>query len=130
MTPSSTINWGVSAGYHDASISVVKGKEILFAAHAERYSRVKNDKLLNSGLIQDALKWGEPDNIYWFENPLWKATRRMFRLQNKWWTNPKDYFTMVGYEPPCKIKWGSHHKSHMRAGYYTSPFSESCYSCY
>ena len=94
------------------SISVVKGKEILFA-YAERYSRVKNDKLLNSGLIQDALKWGEPDNIYWFENPLWKATRRMFVAQNKWWTNPKDYFTMVGYEPPCKIKWGSHHKSHM-----------------
>ncbi len=125
MTPSSTINWGVSAGYHDASISVVKGKEIVFAGHAERYSRWKNDKLLNSGLIQDALKWGEPDNIYWFENPLWKATRRMFAGQNKWWTNPKDYFTMVGYEPPCKIKWGSHHKSHMAAGYYTSPFSES-----
>ena len=90
------INWGVSAGYHDASISVVKGKEILFAGHAERYSRVKNDKLLNSGLIRDALKWGEPDNIYWFENPVWKTTRRIFAGQNKWWTNPKDYFTMVG----------------------------------
>ena len=85
---------------------------------------LKNDKLLNSGLIQDALKWGEPDNIYWFENPVWKATRRIFAGQNKWWTNPKDYFTMVGYEPPCKIKWGSHHKSHMAAGYYTSPFKE------
>ena len=36
VTPSSTINWGVSAGYHDASISVVKGKEIVFAGHAER----------------------------------------------------------------------------------------------
>ena len=37
---------GISEGFHDASIAVVEGNQILFAAQAERYTRVKNDKRL------------------------------------------------------------------------------------
>ena len=37
---------GISEGFHDAAIAVVEGNQILFAAQAERYTRVKNDKRL------------------------------------------------------------------------------------
>ena len=63
-------DWGVSAGYHDAALSVIKDGKIVFAGHAERYSRKKNDKSLNAGLINDALHFGEPDQIFWFESRL------------------------------------------------------------
>ena len=81
-------DWGVSAGYHDAALSVIKDGKIVFAGHAERYSRKKNDKSLNAGLINDALQFGEPDQVFWFENPLLKATVG-FRGQGNWWTNPR-----------------------------------------
>ena len=116
-------DWGVSAGYHDAALSVIKDGKIVFAGHAERYSCKKNDKLLNAGLINDALQFGEPDQVFWFENPLLKATRRAFAGQGNWWTNPREYFKDTYYDPPCKIKWGNHHRSHMAAGYYTRPFN-------
>lgn len=47
---------GISSMFHDASVSVVEDGKILFAAHAERYSKVKNDRFLNRQLITDALK--------------------------------------------------------------------------
>ena len=117
------INWGVSAGYHDASLSVVKDGEIVFASHAERYSRHKNDKHLNAFLIDEALGYGEPDVVHWYENPLLKSTRRIYSGQKNIWTNPKKYLSEHGYNPR-KMKWGNHHRSHMAAGYYTRPFED------
>ena len=66
------VEWGISAGTHDASITVMRGDEILFASHSERYSRLKNDKDLDDSLITSALKWGKPSIVYWYENPLLK----------------------------------------------------------
>ena len=34
---------GINETSHDASISLIKNDEILFAGHAERYSKNKND---------------------------------------------------------------------------------------
>lgn len=118
------ISWGVSAGFHDASLTVIKDDVIVFAAHSERYSKIKNDKELNWGLLRDALDFGDPDIICWYENPLIKATRRIWAGQKNWYKNPKKHFTEIGYTPKCKIVWGNHHKSHWAAGYYTSPFNE------
>jgi len=119
------IAWGVSAGFHDAALSVVDSRQILFASHSERYSREKNDKNLHSDLIQDALQFGYPEIIFWYENPLLKATRRIYAGQSNWYTNPKKYFTEAGFDPCCHIEWGNHHESHMAAGHYTSPFGSS-----
>ena len=49
---------GVSCGFHDAAISLIDDGEILFAGHAERYSKVKHDKELNSKLLNNALDYG------------------------------------------------------------------------
>ena len=66
------IKWGVAAGTHDGSLAVVKDNEILFASHTERYSRKKNDAHLNTQLIEEALKFGNPDIIhcYMLGNPI------------------------------------------------------------
>ena len=50
---------GISSGYHDAALSLIDGSEILFAGHAERYSKHKHDKELNQGLIYDCLQHGQ-----------------------------------------------------------------------
>ena len=119
------ISWGVSAGFHDAALTIVQDGVIVFASHSERYGRIKNDKNLTWGLLRAALEFGKPDIIFWYENPLLKATRRIWAGQKNWYKNPRSYFTDVGYNPECPIEWGNHHKSHFAAGYYTSPFVSS-----
>ena len=75
------ITWGVSALSHDAAISVISGQEILFAAHAERYSRIKNDPYLNYHIIKEALEYGYPHEIVWYERPFLKKTRQLYSRQ-------------------------------------------------
>jgi predicted NodU family carbamoyl transferase len=58
------IEWGISAAAHDAALTVVSGREILFASSAERYSGVKNDKHLHKDLIEAALQYGKPEKIH------------------------------------------------------------------
>ena len=46
---------GVSAGFHDAGLTVVEDGEICFAAHSERYSKKKHDKDLCEDIINLSL---------------------------------------------------------------------------
>ena len=117
------IKWGVSFMIHDASLCVMKDTKILFASHAERYSGIKNDANLNEALINDALKFGKPDAIYFYENPALKTLRRLYAGQGFKFSNPKKYFRDLGITAP--VYWGNHHKSHAAAGFFTSPFNEA-----
>ena len=36
---------GISEGFHDASVALVEGDEVLWAKHAERLTRKKNDPI-------------------------------------------------------------------------------------
>ena len=38
---------GFSEGYHDAGVTLIENGEILYASHAERYSKKKNDRLIH-----------------------------------------------------------------------------------
>ena len=114
--------WGISALNHDASITVVRNNEILFAAHAERYSRIKNDQFLNDKIISAALQYGEPDEIVWFEKPFLKKTRQAYAGQ---WSevmgqSPRKYMNSLGFFD-VPIEYVSHHHSHAAAGYFTTP---------
>lgn len=122
------IIWGVNAMNHDASISVVNSdtKEILFAAHAERYSRVKNDTELNHELIIDAHEFGDPEKIVWFENPWGRKLRYLKSGQYKLLLekSPKKYMReWLGWD--CPLIYSDHHQSHAAGGYYTSGFSDA-----
>ena len=117
------IRWGVSAYNHDASISVLDDNEILFAGHAERYSGIKNDPNLNHGIIQDALKYGMPDEVHWYEKHWLKNLRRLKAVQ-QWKTNDfRDKLSSLGVDDHYKkIKYHYHHRTHAAAGMFTSPF--------
>lgn len=118
------IKWGVAAGTHDGSLAVVKDNDILFASHSERYSRVKNDAHLDQEMIDEALSFGHPDIIYWYEDPYKKALRKLYAGQPNKWMNPKKYLTQWGIHN-VSIKYGNHHESHAAAGYSTSNFSNA-----
>ena len=57
---------------HDAAMAVVDGTEILWAAHAERYSKVKNDHYLNQKIVDEAMTYGPFDKVVYYEKPLLK----------------------------------------------------------
>jgi len=116
------ISWGISACTHDAALAVVSDDEILFASHSERFSGIKNDAFLNPEIIMEAKRYGEPDYVYWYENPYLKSTRRLYAGQPRIWNSPKKYLKNFGIKSPI---YTTHHKSHAAAGYYTSPFKSS-----
>ena len=70
---------GISCGFHDAAASVIEDGEILFAGHAERYSKKKHDNRLNQELLVDALSQGGdlPEVVSYYENPWLKKTRQL-----------------------------------------------------
>mgnify|MGYP003346961802 CR=1 FL=1 len=70
---------GISEGFHDASVTVLDNDEIIFAAHAERYSKKKNDPLLNDKILSEALKYGRPDRIAYYENPFLKKIKKIVK---------------------------------------------------
>jgi len=117
---------GVSALGHDAAVSLICGDDIVFAGHAERYSRIKNDGNLNAALLADALRDGPPDVVCWYERPWLKKLRQIRAGQ---WRevrsiSPAAHLAAFGLNVP--IVYYDHHRTHAAAGYYTSPFSDAC----
>jgi carbamoyltransferase len=117
---------GVSALHHDAAISVVdtQNREILFAAHSERYSKSKNDKLLCHELIQDVRKFA-PERVFWYERPALKYLRRSLSFDFSFVSeeSPRRHLRRVGLDLP--IEYVDHHHAHAAAGAFTSPFREA-----
>jgi carbamoyltransferase len=118
--------WGITALNHDASIAVIDGNEILFAAHAERYSRIKNDNQLNSALIAEAMSYGTPAEIVWFERPLLKKSRQFYAGQYSEVRSelPAAHLSLHGLGN-VDVSYVSHHRSHAAAGYYTSTYTDA-----
>jgi len=109
---------GINETSHDASISLIENNKILFAGHAERYSKTKNDWYVNSNLISDALLYGKPDYIAYYEKPFLKASRLMLKGGLGEW-KPRFHLNNI---PRISFK---HHYSHAAAGYYTSKFDDA-----
>ena len=118
---------GINCLNHDAAVSVIENGKILFAAHSERYSRKKNDMLLNNDIIQEALSYGEPNKISYYERPWIKKTRQLYAGQYNEVFNlnnlPNKY--LKPWFKNQKIHYVDHHYSHAAAGYFTSPYKEA-----
>lgn len=124
---------GISAGYHDAAISVVKDSDILFAGHSERYSRKKSDKELHIKLIHEALSFGEPDVIAYYEKPWLKKARQFYSGQYETACDMSDltikrylscHFPSVKFKKNVEFRHFSHHMSHA-ASFQSSPFTRA-----
>ena len=120
------IKWGISANSHDAALAVFVDDELVFASHSERFSGIKNDKHLCQELVDYARQWGEPDCVYWYENPYLKTARQLFAGQGWKWKENKISKYLERWNIRAPITYTSHHYAHAAAGYFTSPYSDAC----
>ena len=102
---------GISEGFHDAAMCVIRNQKILYASQSERYSGIKNDKWVHPDQWPKADRY-QPNIVAYYEKPFRKNLRRLYAGQS--WQKPR-----VKYD----YSFG-HHQSHAAAGYYTSPFDE------
>jgi carbamoyltransferase len=122
---------GISAGYHDAAATVINTHgDILFAGHAERYSKKKNDANLNSGLL-----WAisdddrSIDHIAYYETPWKKQLRQWYSGQGIEWnritTGQVLREQLQGFYHGATVSTHNHHLSHAAAGFQTSPYNKA-----
>jgi carbamoyltransferase len=124
------ISWGWSGMAHDASLAVFDDKQLVFAAHAERYSRIKNDKNLNKGILKDALQYGMPDRVYFYERPWLKKSRQLYAGQYDLLKKPSPRSVLDEfYKNPPRVRTTTHHHSHAAGGYFTSSFDDAAILC-
>ena len=119
---------GISSMFHDASVTVVEDGEILFAGHAERYSKLKNDPFLDKQMVAQALSYGKPDVIVLHEKTWAKRLRNLmagnwsaFKEPSQEWWIKKFYPELAGI--PVKSYW--HHETHAAAGVLTSDYDNA-----
>jgi len=119
------IRWGWSGMSHDAALAVMVDDEVVYASHGERYSRVKNDRNLHYKQVGEALKWGKPDRVYYYERPWLKKLRQFRTGQHKllWKQSPASYMHELGINN-IQIT-AHHHHSHAAYGYFTSPYDDA-----
>ena len=108
---------GINETSHDASLSLIKDGGILFAAHAERYSKKKNDWYNNEYIYKDMLNYGTPTHIAYYEHPQLKRSRIFLK------GGAADWKPNIPMDLP--VKYFNHHYSHACAGYYTSKFNDA-----
>ena len=124
---------GISAGFHDAGVAVVHAGEILFAAHSERYSKKKHDEHVNDEILSEALGYGQPDCLAYYERPWLKKLRQIYGGQydlafDSSTLTVKRYLqkhTAIRSLGNVKTKTFNHHLSHAAAGFQTSPFDRA-----
>lgn len=123
---------GISAGFHDAAISVINGHgDIVFAGHSERYSKKKNDENLCTELMHEVTHLNI-QHVAYYERPLYKQMRQLYAGQGIEWNKltAKQILTQqIGKEfaafPRNRISTHNHHLSHAAGGFQTSPYDRA-----
>jgi len=117
---------GINCLNHDAAMAVVDGQEILWAAHAERYSKIKNDQYLNQQIVDEAMSYGPFDLVVYYEKPWLKKWRQLKANQYRYAFDYKELPSVYLKQFGIKIdEYVKHHHSHMAGGYYTAPFDDA-----
>jgi len=114
--------------FHDAAVTVVEDGKILFAAHAERYSKLKNDPFINKALIDEALFCGNPHHIAFHEKTWAKRARNIYASNYAALKEPSQQFWVKTFYPSLKgipqtSYW--HHETHAAAGVLTSGYGSA-----
>ncbi len=77
---------GVSEGFHDAGICLLRDDKIHFASHSERHSQKKGDKWIHPTQLPKS-KLNKPDVIAYYEKLFRKNLRRLYAGQK--WQKPR-----------------------------------------
>jgi carbamoyltransferase len=121
---------GVSAGFHDAAVSVISDRgDIVFAAHSERYSKLKNDPGISPDLVKEIVKF-DLSCVAWYERPWMHNLQQWVSGQHQYgpWTAKSVVQQHLGHDfvlNDTQIKSHRHHLSHAAAGFQTSPFESA-----
>lgn len=121
---------GLSGGFHDAAATVIDTHgNILFAAHSERYSGVKNDAKLDAVMLQECLSYGI-DHVVWYERPWLHNVQQWISGQAQYgpWTVEATVRQAMGEAwpgRPLRLSVAPHHVAHAAAGFQTSPFDQA-----
>ncbi len=137
---------GISCYYHDSAVAVLDDREIKFAIHEERLSRVKHDArfpVLAIGHALEACGIGinDLDRIVFYEDPSLKLQRLWDQVIDGW-PRSRRMFTddiprFVQYKLPIAeqirehlgfqggIEHSQHHRSHAASAFFTSPFERA-----
>jgi carbamoyltransferase len=135
---------GISFGYHDSSVCLVKNKKDIFAEHEERFTRIKFDSSFPLHSLNWILKNSESTSldVFFYEDP----TIKRIRLIKQMFTNfPEEKAKVIDkilltsrsnfsnyisrqlseVNKSSKIRFVRHHESHAAAGFFSSNFYES-----
>jgi carbamoyltransferase len=122
---------GISAGFHDAAISVISNRgDILFAGHSERYSKLKNDADISPDLLAE-LRNHDIGTIAYYEIPWRKQLRRLISGEGVEWNKLTTKQIVLDQtrpwlpSTPKNIVSFNHHLSHAAAGFQTSPYDRA-----
>jgi carbamoyltransferase len=121
---------GISAGFHDAAATVISRQgDILYAAHSERYSKIKNDANLCRAMTDDIMDQYPIYHVAYYETPWKKQLRRLYSGEGVEWNklSTKKILTeqFGGYARIPSYSSHNHHLSHAAAGFQTSPYDRA-----
>ena len=123
---------GISAGFHDGAVTLIdRTGEIIFAAHSERYSKLKNDAGISPDMLRDIAGY-DIDTMAFYERPWLHNLQQYISGQGNYtaWTTCNRVRELMplhtwyrGRYP--RFKAHAHHLSHAAAAFQTSPFNSA-----
>lgn len=137
---------GISYGYHESAVAVLKDASLIFASTEERFSRLKSDPRFPVNALQYALKHFEINQqnlqeIVYYERPELKIRRVYNELKRKGDENRLPFILAKwlkegridpGFEISAQtgfstdlVSFAGHHESHARTAFEMSPFSDA-----
>lgn len=141
---------GVSALYHDSGVAVVgTDGTVHFAAHEERFSRIKHDRRLPFGALSAAKDYCvehglQPHAYAYYEDPRLKRQRQAFNLGYMWARRAPKFRSFSSkvwserekdqVEAAVRSVFGAdvsvdfsqqHHMSHAASAFFTSGYDEA-----
>jgi carbamoyltransferase len=117
---------GVSGGFHDGAVALINTNgDILYAAHSERYSKLKNDPGISPDLLQ-YIKDYDIHTVAFYERPWLHNVQQFVSGQKSYtpWTTKGRIKDLIPKMPwtPSTVESHPHHLSHAAAAFQTSTF--------
>lgn len=131
------VTWGLVGNSHDASIAVWHDDTYYGNDGLQYATLTKSDCHSKQLLDKTKARYGDPDEIVWYERPFLK-TIRQFRAGQGWLAkenNIKRYLSVRDCDCksftdlPVKLSYVQHHLSHAAYAYYTQPHDNCAVIC-